>query len=156
MADKKQKKYNNPVSATLTGISDLFRKHEPAGELKPSDRLDGKTVLVDGASSGLGFAVAVDMAKRGASLIMACRSGIPEKGELVKMFDGENLALWLHELCYPRLMEANDRMAAKVDSFAEYGAPISEDSNRILRESESVRASYGAPSQKLKGGILSY
>ena len=88
MADKKQKKYNNPVSATLTGISDLFRKHEPAGELKPSDRLDGKTVLVDGASSGLGFAVAVDMAKRGASLIMACRSGIPEKGELVKKLSG--------------------------------------------------------------------
>jgi hypothetical protein len=58
MADKKQDKYSNPFTATLTGIMDLFRKHEAAGELKPTDRFDGQTVLVDGASSGLGFAVA--------------------------------------------------------------------------------------------------
>jgi NAD(P)-dependent dehydrogenase (short-subunit alcohol dehydrogenase family) len=80
----KQEKYSNPFSATITGIVDLFRKHEPAGELKPTDRLDGKTVLVDGASSGLGFAVAVEVAKRGAKVIMACRSGIPGKGEEIK------------------------------------------------------------------------
>lgn len=84
MADKKQEKYSNPFSATFTGIMDLFRKHEPAGELKLTDRFDGKTVLVDGASSGLGFAVAVEVARRGAKVIMACRSGIPGKGEEVK------------------------------------------------------------------------
>lgn len=84
MEDKKQDKYSNPFTATVTGIIDLFKKHEPVGELKPTDRLDGKTVLVDGASSGLGFAVAVEVAKRGAKVIMACRSGIPEKGEKVK------------------------------------------------------------------------
>lgn len=87
MADKK-KNYSNPITATITGIADLFRKHEPAGELKPGDRLDGKTVLVDGASSGLGFAVAVDVARRGAKLIMVCRSGIPQKGEEVKKLSG--------------------------------------------------------------------
>lgn len=84
MADSKQAKYSNPFSATFTGIMDLFRKHEPAGELKPTDRFDGKTVLVDGASSGLGFAVAVEVARRGAKVIMVCRSGIPGKGEKVK------------------------------------------------------------------------
>lgn len=84
MADSKQAKYSNPFSATFTGIMDLFRKHEPAGELKPIDRFDGKTVLVDGASSGLGFAIAVEVARRGAKVIMACRSGIPGKGEKVK------------------------------------------------------------------------
>ena len=36
-----------------------------------------KTALVTGANSGLGFAIAVDMAKRGALVIMGCRSGIP-------------------------------------------------------------------------------
>ena len=78
------KSYNNPFTATISGILDLFRKQRPSGVLKPSDRLDGKTLLVDGASSGLGFAVAVDAAKRGAKVVMVCRSGIPEKGEIVK------------------------------------------------------------------------
>jgi NAD(P)-dependent dehydrogenase (short-subunit alcohol dehydrogenase family) len=88
MAKSKQKKYNDPFTATLTGIRELFRKQTPAGELKPSDRLDGKTVLVDGSSSGLGFAIAVDVARRGAKVIMACRSGIPEQGEKVKKRSG--------------------------------------------------------------------
>ena len=88
MAGNRQKKYNDPFTATITGIGDLFRKQIPSGELKPTDRLDGKTVLVDGSSSGLGFAIAVDVARRGARVIMACRSGIPEKGERVKELSG--------------------------------------------------------------------
>lgn len=88
MSDSKQQKYNNPFTATLTGIRDLFRKQVPSGELKPTDRLDGKTVLVDGSSSGLGFAIAVDVACRGARVLMACRSGIPEMGERVKKLSG--------------------------------------------------------------------
>jgi NAD(P)-dependent dehydrogenase (short-subunit alcohol dehydrogenase family) len=88
MTNSRKKNYNNPVSATLTGIADLFRKHEAAGKLNVSDRLDGKTVLVDGSSSGLGFAVAVDVARRGARVIMACRSGIPSQGEKVKKLSG--------------------------------------------------------------------
>jgi len=96
MTADKQKKYNNPVSATLTGIADLFRKFEPAGELMASDRLDGKTVLVDGASSGLGFAVGTGLAGRGAKVIMACRSGIPAKGEEVKRLSGNPDVHMLH------------------------------------------------------------
>lgn len=86
--DHKTKKYNNPFTATLTGIRDLFRKLPPAGTLKPEDRFEGRTVLVDGSSSGLGFAVALDVARRGARLVMACRSGIPGKGELIKKLSG--------------------------------------------------------------------
>ncbi len=96
MTSARQKKYNNPVTAILTGISDLFRKQIPAGELKLTDRLDGKTVLIDGASSGLGFAMAVDVARRGARVIMACRSGIPEKGEKVKKLSGNPNVHMLH------------------------------------------------------------
>jgi NAD(P)-dependent dehydrogenase (short-subunit alcohol dehydrogenase family) len=96
MANSKHRKYDNPVTATLTGIADLFRKQTPAGTLKLSDRLDGKTVLVDGASSGLGFAVAADMARRGARVIMACRSGIPGQGEKVKKISGNQDIHMLH------------------------------------------------------------
>jgi NAD(P)-dependent dehydrogenase (short-subunit alcohol dehydrogenase family) len=88
MTEPKKDNYDNPLSATLSGITNLFRKHQAAGELKPGDRFDGKTVLVDGASSGLGFAIATDCARRGARVIMACRSGIPGKGEQVKKITG--------------------------------------------------------------------
>ena len=88
MKNNKQNKYKNPFAATLTGIREIFRKKKPDCFLHPDDRLDGKTVLIDGASSGLGFAVAVEAARRGARVIMACRSGIPEKGEEVKKLSG--------------------------------------------------------------------
>ena len=41
--------------------------------------LNGKTVIITGANSGIGLETAVDMAQRGARVIMACRS--TEKGE---------------------------------------------------------------------------
>ncbi len=80
--------YNNPVKATLTGITNLFKSKERVGELKESDRLDGKKVLITGSSSGLGLASAKQLASLGAEVIMAVRSGIPEKGEEVKKASG--------------------------------------------------------------------
>ena len=83
MTKKNKSNYKNPFSATWEGISAIFKKQEKVGFLTDRDRLDGKTVFIDGASSGLGFAVANQVAARGARVIMACRSGIPEKGEEV-------------------------------------------------------------------------
>ena len=80
----KKQKYNSPLAATYKGISDLFKKQERVGVLNPDDRLDGKKVLITGSSSGLGLATAKDLARLGAEVIMAVRSGIPEKGEEVK------------------------------------------------------------------------
>jgi len=96
MAESKQEKYRDPFRATITGITDLFRKQAPVGTLSDSDRLDGKTVVVDGASSGLGFAIAVEIASRGAKTIMVCRSGIPSKGEEVKKLSGNSDVHMLH------------------------------------------------------------
>ncbi|MDX2303465.1 MAG: SDR family NAD(P)-dependent oxidoreductase [Microscillaceae bacterium] len=78
------KKYGNIWSATFNGIKDLFKKSPRIGRLADDLRLDGKVCMVTGANSGLGFAVATQLAQRGAHVIMACRSGIPESGEKVK------------------------------------------------------------------------
>jgi NAD(P)-dependent dehydrogenase (short-subunit alcohol dehydrogenase family) len=87
---KNEKKYNSPLQATFKGITDLFKKQERVGELKDSERLEGKRVLITGASSGLGFAVAKQIADLGAEVIMAVRSGIPEKGEEVMKQTGNS------------------------------------------------------------------
>ena len=83
-------RFNNPVIAALHGFLDLFRKQELADRFLPTDRFDGKTVLVTGANSGLGFAIAVEAARRGAQVIMACRRQIPEAGEKVKKLSGSD------------------------------------------------------------------
>lgn len=81
-------RFDNPVVAALAGVKDFFSKQELAERLTDNDRFDDKICLVTGANSGLGFGLAVEMAKRGARVIMAGRSGIPEAGEEVKKLSG--------------------------------------------------------------------
>ena len=83
-------RFKNPVVAALAGVGDFFAKQKLADRLAESDRADGKTCLVTGATSGLGFALAVEMARRGARVIMGCRSQIPEAGERVKSLSGSD------------------------------------------------------------------
>jgi len=84
----KSNQYSSPVGAIFTGIGDLFKQSGDKLDLKDLPSLDGKRVLITGASSGLGLATALEMAKRGAEVIMAVRSGIPGKGEEVKRKSG--------------------------------------------------------------------
>ncbi|MDF1576476.1 MAG: SDR family NAD(P)-dependent oxidoreductase [Bacteroidales bacterium] len=81
-------RFTNPVVASLAGIKDFFSKQQLASRYSDKDRADGKTVLITGANSGLGFALAVAFARRGARVIMAGRSGIPGAGERVKQLSG--------------------------------------------------------------------
>lgn len=81
-------KHDNAVLATLTALVDQVRGRGGLAPLPPGVRLDGKTALVTGANSGLGFGVTVQLARRGARVIMACRSGIPEAGEAARRESG--------------------------------------------------------------------
>jgi len=94
--EKHKERYSNAFTATLSGILDLFRKQKNVVTIKDEDLLTGKNIMITGASSGLGFEAALQLAKRGANVWMACRGGIPEKGELVKRLSGNNNVEMLH------------------------------------------------------------
>jgi len=83
-------RFSNPLVAALTGVLDLFRA-APLRQRYTSDiRFDGKSVLITGANSGLGFAVSEEIARRGGSVTMACRSGIPGAGERIVRATGSS------------------------------------------------------------------
>ncbi len=78
-------KYDSNSGAVWAGLRDLNdRKDLPYDELRSEDRLDGRTVLITGATSGLGFAVAKDLAARGARLFLVSRREAAKELEAVR------------------------------------------------------------------------
>ena len=71
-------------------IRDRAAERPEIEPLADSVRIDGKTCLVTGANSGVGKAVAIDLARRGGHVLMACRSGHPEAGEAVRAASGSD------------------------------------------------------------------
>ena len=52
----------------------MLRKWAAGGQCLSNARMDGKTVIITGCNTGIGFETAKDMAQRGARVIMACRN----------------------------------------------------------------------------------
>ncbi|PIK56141.1 putative retinol dehydrogenase 13-like isoform X3 [Apostichopus japonicus] len=86
------------ISALVgTGISlYLFRRWVAGGWCYSKARLDGKTVLITGANTGIGKETAIDLAKRGAKIIIACRS-VPKaeaaQAEIIEFSGNRNVSV---------------------------------------------------------------
>lgn len=75
-------------SAVLAAIGDRRSVQATVDPVADDLRIDGKVCLVTGANSGLGKAVATDLARRGGTVLMACRGGHPAAGEDVQRASG--------------------------------------------------------------------
>ena len=101
--------YNRITNAVSAAVIDRLSQRETITPVPDSVRIDGAVCLVTGSNSGLGKAVAIDLAKRGGRVLMACRSGHPDAGEEVKRLSGSDDVEMLkvdladmesvHELC---------------------------------------------------------
>ncbi len=84
MAFLESKRIKSVASALRAAIGQRATERASIEPVPRSQRIDGKVCLVTGANSGLGKAVAIDLAERGGVVLMACRGGHPEAGEEVK------------------------------------------------------------------------
>ncbi|MDE0226484.1 MAG: SDR family NAD(P)-dependent oxidoreductase [Gammaproteobacteria bacterium] len=82
--------YGSLGNAIVTAVRNTLRGKPALDSVPASVRIDGKVCLVTGANRGLGRAVAVDLARRGGRVLMACRSGHPEAEDDVKQASGSD------------------------------------------------------------------
>lgn len=76
--------------AVRAAVYDNLTARDAIPALPAAARIDGRVCLVTGANSGLGKAVAIDLAARGGRVVMACRSGHPDAADDVRRGSGSD------------------------------------------------------------------
>uniref|UniRef100_A0A182IYN9 Uncharacterized protein n=1 Tax=Anopheles atroparvus TaxID=41427 RepID=A0A182IYN9_ANOAO len=94
--------FDDPLTATASAITGLaivlslikYYLYLTCGHFSSARKMEGKTVIITGANSGIGKETARDLAKRGARVIMACRNMETAKqaqDEIVKETGNQNV-----------------------------------------------------------------
>ncbi|XP_072391056.1 retinol dehydrogenase 12-like [Diabrotica undecimpunctata] len=76
-------------------------KYFAGGVCRCTARLDGQVVVITGANSGIGKALGLELAQRGATLVLACRSinkGLEAKKYILKYSKSKNIKIFVKEL----------------------------------------------------------
>jgi len=129
----------------FTGIMHILHEvYFKGGVCTSGKRLDGKTVLITGANTGIGLETAVDLASRGARVVMACRSlerGRVALHQVQQRAKSSNIALMKLDL-------------SSMDSIDEFAEEFREKETRldILINNAGVMA---VPNAKTKDGFES-
>lgn len=83
------------IAGTALGFI-ILRKWMAGGRCTSNARLDGKTVVITGANTGIGKETAIDLAKRGGKIILACRNMEKTKvaqEEIIKVSGNRNVSI---------------------------------------------------------------
>ena len=156
----KEGKYGNPITATINGIRDLYKKKTDTVELPRMVDLSGKKIMITGSSSGLGFATAKRMATAGAEIYMLVRSGIPEKGEEIKHLSGNGkVKMYYVDLLdfnsINHLVEQLEQEGEEIDIFISNAAMVPLRSRKTPQGLEEMfMVNYLAPFYLIKSLIL--
>jgi NAD(P)-dependent dehydrogenase (short-subunit alcohol dehydrogenase family) len=157
-------RHDHPLSATLLGLVDRVRVRRTLAPLGDDERLDGKVALVTGASSGLGFATSVDLARRGARVLMLDRrdtEGARRRAEaLAPGAAFEPLAVDLADLdAIDRIAEELEARRTKLDVLVLNAAIVPTEARRTPQGLDEMfvvnyLASFALVTRMLRGGVV--